>query len=337
MKNLLRLLVVFLGLLVLSPFACAERRLTVGLAKDIAQTYGFYEGQEYSLDAIAKKYPSLSGQALTAKYEFLSSFKSSVDAMDALMSSQTKEQWESIKRQVAKKLASTTNTRDVTESQARSFIDQVRQRAKGKIDSPMLETLLLFKSGYEENPELEFLDGYKYKFASDGSGNSRGVVFSLEAPKTWIAADGKRPHIVKKFVSENGRGLASLLILIEDVPLAPGETITEKDLVGMLNPAGLKDFLPEGATYLSSGKMTLEGLPGFWMHFKANFSRVRSTIGMETMVYTVFYKNKMIQMQGQVATSLDGNPVGDSRGFKPYEKLFDLMANSVVFPGVYKQ
>lgn len=335
MKNIFCLLVMLFEFITWSSNAFAEIQLSNALAKDISKAYGFYLGQDYSLNEISKKYPSMSGLALIAEKEFLATFKSSIEGMDALMLKHAKAEWEIIKGQLTNRIAESINIEQITELQARQFVELVRKRAKGNIDSPVLETLLLFKSGYENHPEREFLDGYKYKYTTDGAGKAKGVAFSIEVPKTWAAREGSRPNIVQKFVSENGRGLELLLVLIAEMPLPPGGTITEKDVAGMHNANNIKDILPEGAEYIGSGKMTLENLPGFWVHFKMNMSRVRYSVGMETMMYVIFYKNKMIQIKGTVTTSLNGKPLNHG-GLKYYEELFDLMTNSFVITKMYK-
>ena len=94
-------------------------------------------------------------------------------------------------------------------------------------------------------------------------------------------------------------------------------------------------MIPNGSTYISSGRLSLENLPGFWVHFKMNISRVRSSVGGETIMYQIFYKNKIIQMYGGVWTSINGKEF--KRGdLKKYESLFDLMANSLVIPDLYR-
>jgi len=334
-NNSFLLFLILLFLIVSTPYAYAEIKLTNALAKDIGQAYGFYLGQNYSLNEISKKYPSMSGMALIAEKEFSATFKSSIEGMDALMTKYAKSEWSKIKKQLTTQIASSINIEQISETQARQFVELVRERAKGNIESPVIETLLLFKSGYENNPEREFLDGYKYKYSTNGVGKAKGVAFSIESPKTWVAKEGNRPNIVQKFVSESGRGLEMLLILIKEVPLQAGEKITEKDVLEILNPKDIQDFIPDGGVYINSGKLTLENLPGFWVHFKLNMSRVRNTVGMETIMYTIFYKNKMIQIQGQVMTSINGEPA-ERGGLKKYEKLFDLMANSFVISNMYK-
>ena len=85
MNNAVRLILMLLLVIVSTPYAYAEIKLTNALAKDIGQAYGFYLGQNYSLNEISKKYPSMSGMALIAEKEFSATFKSSIEGMDALM------------------------------------------------------------------------------------------------------------------------------------------------------------------------------------------------------------------------------------------------------------
>lgn len=335
MKNALRRVAVLFGVIALPPNVPAELQLSNALAKDIGQAYGYYLAQDHSLNEISRKYPSLSRLALLAEKEFSATFQSSIEGMDALMSKYAQTEWDNVKDQLAKQVTSSINLEGLTKSKGRQFIELVRQRAKGDIESPVLETLLLFKSGYEEHPERVFLDGFKYKYATNGTGKAKGIAFSIQVPQTWAAKEGNRPNVVQKFVSENGRGLELLLVLIKELPLQPGETITEKDVAEILNPTDIQDFLPDGAEYVNSGKLNLENLPGFWVQSRMNMSRLSNSIAMETIMYAVFYKNRMIQIQGQVTTSVNGKPINHA-GIERYEDVFDLMANSFVIPGMYE-
>jgi len=335
MKIIIRQISIIFLLSALTSNAFSEINLSNALAKDIGRAYGFYLGQNYSLNEISKKYPSLSGETFIAEKEFSITFKSSIEGMNALMLRNAKSEWNKIKRNLTTQISSSIDIEKISETQARQFIELVKERANGDIESPVIETLLLFKSGYKNNPEREFFDGYKYKYSTNGAGKAKGVAFSIEAPKTWMAKEGNRPNIVQKFVSDNGRGLELLLVLIKEMPLQPREKITEKDILEILNPKDIKDVLPDGSIYINSGKLTLENLPGYWVHFKTSMSRVRNSVDMEIIMYTIFFKDKMIQIQGQVMTSINGEP-GDSGGFKKYEKLFDIMTNSFVIANMYK-
>lgn len=335
MKIIGQLFISCLVLIGFSHAAHSEIKLSNALARDIGKVYGFYLGQNYSLSQISKKYPALAGQALLVEKEFDAAFKSSVEGMDDLMQKNVKNEWSKIKKEIQTQIAGAVNINNTSEADARAFVELVRERARGNIESPIIETLLIFKSGYENNPEKEFLDGYKYKYSNNGAGKAKGVAFSIESPITWRAEDGDRPNIVQKFTSENGRGFEILLILIKDIPLLSGEEITEEDVLEILNPTDLQDFIPSGGVYINSGKLTLERLPGFWLHYKADVTRVRSTAALEAIMYTVFYKNKMIQIQGILTKSVDGEYI-ERGGMKKYSRLFDLMVNSFVISNLYR-
>ena len=68
----------------------------------------------------------------------------------------------------------------------------------------------------------------------------------------------------------------------------------------------VKEVLPEEAEYLSSGQFALETLPGYWVRYDMSSMRGRQTFDLSVIMYTVFYRDRMIVMQGQV-----GGPGGD--------------------------
>ncbi len=328
-----RLLLKFIVVVALLPIiTLAEIQPTKELLLHASKTYGYHIGQEYTLDEISKKYSSLSNDVLLARSEFDLSFASSFKNLDEYMQKNLGSGWGEIKKTFKKRITDTLKNQRMTKRLAIQFIDTVKKRAKGEIESPVLETLLIFKSGYEENPEQEFLDGYRYTYRNNGVGKSKGVKFTIKVPKTWIAKDGNRPNIVQKFVSHSG---ANILVLIKNIPLQANEVFSEKDMSEMLTDDNRKLLMPPNSTYINSGKLTLEGLPGLWIQYKTKAGRVRMSIEMESIMYMVIYKNKMIQIQGMNVISVNSDKI-ENGGIKKYEKLFDLMANSFVIENLYK-
>ena len=308
--------------------------ITNPVAKDVGQSYGFYTGQQLSLTRISKEFPSLSGLAFKAGEEFLAKFGDSIREMDATMTNLNPKKWKKIKAGVEHQIAERMASIPLTHTDAVQFIQGVLDRAEGDLPSPVLETLLIFKPMYQRNPGAELTDGYKKLYENSGTGKAKGVVFSLEVPISWKKMEGKRPNIAVKFVSENGRGLEIFLVLIKAFPVELGESISAADIAEFLKSTEIADLLPGGATYLSSGKLTLETLPGFWVRFDLNATRGRHSANMSTMMYTIFYRNRMIQMQGQVAARAKESNVPKDR-LASFNALFDLIANSLVLPQIY--
>jgi hypothetical protein len=269
---------------------------------------------------------------MQARAAFDLSFGPSLKNLDAYMQKNLGRGWPEFKNKIDKMLAEKLGKQSMSKSQAIEFISMVKHRAKGDIDSPVLETLLIFKPEYEEYPEQEFLDGYRYTYKNDGTGKSKGVEFSIKIPRTWKAKEGNRPNIVQKFIAPSG---AMLMIIIKEMPLGPNEHVTQTDVDEMLSSEGVRQMLPPGASYIASGKMTLEGLPGLWVKYRVKMGRVKMTMEAESIMYVVFYKNRTIQIQGTNGVSVNGEKIKDG-GIKKYEKLFDQMVNSFVLEGLYR-
>jgi len=312
--------------------------LTNEVARDIGGTYGFFIGQSFSLDAIEQKFADLAPQARIARLQFDSSFASSITNMDTVMALESGE-WPKIKTETRAKIAAALGNQTVTPDSARSFVETVSKRAKGEIPSPYIETLLTFHPSYIAKPGREFLDGFKARFTSDGSGKAKGVRFHLDYPKSWSSADGNRPNIVRKFVSQNGRGFEMIMVLVKSLPLSPGQKLTDKDIEDMVaelaTPKELKENLPDGASFVSGGPLRLDARPGFYQKYSVKQQWLDSTISLLYVSYTLYYRTSVIQIQCQVGSEAKEEQSLKQR-FERFEPLFKLVANSFVIESQWK-
>lgn len=321
--------------LTLSDDYAAIETILSRFAQDIGQAYGFYIGQDHTLRCISDKYPKLRSQITLVDKLFAVRFGRALTTMNAIMSKQAQGEWDKIKHRAKNEIERVLAAQEPTESQALDFIEEVRSRSEGNVESPILETLLMFMPGYEAHPGREFTEGYRYKFCSDGSIKAKGMNFCIEIPRTWKAKDANRPNIVKKFVNRNGRGFTVILVIIKDVPLPDGEVIVESDIEEMLRPEEIEDLLPKEAKYLGKGPIVIEGFPGYWIRYTANLKRVRVSAVFDGIVYALFCRNKLFVLQGQTVLQLsEQKSAGDD--FNKYENVFDLVANSLVFNSVYQ-
>jgi hypothetical protein len=311
-----------------------EPVLTDATARDIGQAYGFHLGQNFSLDAIERKFPELAPQARIAKLQFESSFAASITNMDGVLSRKGGE-WGKVKSELRDMIAATLGSQTLTTNSAKDFVEIVTKRAKGEIPSPVIETLLTFHPTYIAKPGSEFLDGFKARFASDGSGKAKGVRLHLDYPKSWSSADGNRPNIVRKFVSQNGRGFETIMVIVKSLPLPPGQEITDKDIEEMATPKELKEMLPDGAIFVSGAPLKLDGRLGFYQKYSLKQQQLDFTISSLVVAHTVYYKTSMIQIQCQVGSEAKDEPALKER-FERFEPLFKLVANSFVIEGQWK-
>jgi len=293
---------------------------------DISKTYGYYQGQLYSLNTIKKKYPKLSNDVFIAKSEFDSSFGESIKNIDKIMGKY--DSWNSIKQNIIKSIHTKLDLSNLTCKESIQFIQLVKQRAKGNIKTPVLETLLILNPEYEKYPEKEFYDGFKKKYNCDDFVKSKEVDFSIDIPMSWASKKANRPNIVRKFISQNGYGTVMAMVLVLNFP--NGEYLSTNDIKGMVNQKEMKEALPANAMLKDYGFIKLETLPGYWQRYSITLQRVRKIITIEVLAYTIFYGDKLIQIQFQVGDFNNNNLE------KKFEPLFDSIINSFVLTSLYK-
>jgi len=300
--------------------------LNESVISEMSQAYGFEVGQTYSLDLIKAKYPSLEPQIKIAQLKFQTSFGNSLLTIDSILSSEGNE-WKKIKSQLTEQVKASININNYNKDQLNDFILLVENRAKGEIPIPIIGTLLTFNPKYLKNPTREFTDGFKYRYSSEDNAKAKGVNFHLDLPHSWLAKEGNRPNIVQKFVSQNGHGLAMMLVLVLTIPDV--NSVTEAEIKELAQSEEIKDMLPKGSQFINGGFVKIDNLPGVYQEYKFLQTQIDNEVLMHTINYNVYYKNKMISIQGSVGSSKDDEKNTDSI-FLKYKELFKSIAGSLV-------
>jgi hypothetical protein len=254
--------------------------------RKLSKAYGYYHGQTTTLGQIAKQHPSLKLSVTQARLEFDATFKFSVAAITEVLASTLTNVWDDVKADMEDKIEAELTSQRYSEEQSTRFIAAVRARATGKIDPPILETLLLYQPAYRDSPHIEFTDGYKKVYESDGSGKAKGLAFSIEAPITWEAREASRPNIVQKFVSGHNSE-ATFSVIVKN--LEDAAEISEAEVKEYIADGNVKDFIMPDAENIQYGYIALEGAPGFWASYKASMVRVRHSMELESIMYVIFH------------------------------------------------
>jgi hypothetical protein len=307
------------------------------LLTNIGHTLGFTAGQAYALDKIAKRYPGLEPRVKHAKLAFDMSYKSSIQNMEGFLEHSQPGLLEQFKVELTNKLpGQLDHMGSIDQSTAERFIQTVLDRSKGEIETPAIETLLMFNPRYVKNPEMEMVDGHRLSYTSMGTGKAKGIKFSVEYPRSWVAKEAKRPNIVQKFHSENGLGGQNFMVIIKQIDIPRGMEITQKDVDELLNDKDMQDMAGERSKVIGYGQFTLERIPGYWMQFEIEEKRGKHSMTMETVMYGLHYQNYLIMLQGHVTKSFNGKPV-PRNDFAQFEPVFEYMANSFVLHNQYLQ
>lgn len=298
--------------------------------KGVAQAYGFVLGQEFSLSRIAKEFPELSGGVELARSEFGSTFPDIKTKLEIQLKNAMGEKlFQETATNLRTKLRENLGRQQITREIAANFLDQVKGRSKGEIESPVLEYLLAVK--YTANPVGEFADGYRQRYQTDGAGKSQGIKLKLQLPRSWAAKEGERPHIVKKWVSENGTGLEIIILDIRD---AEGYNPTKKEMEEFVRSGEVKEAVPEGSAYVASGNFTLEMHTGYWVQMAMLVERAEMKSYQDVLMYQFFFQGKAVGLMCQT-----GGPETEkskvNEAFRRIRPLCQQILNSLVLTQAY--
>src|ERR1700741_456100 len=101
----------------------------------------------------------------------------------------------------------------------------------------------------------EFRANQTTQFSSRGQPKSRGLHVTLLYPRSWLAAEGERPHIVQKFTAQDGTASNCNLGIRES-----GMSVAETRAAA--RPDAARAQLPAGVILVASQATSLDGQPG---------------------------------------------------------------------------
>ena len=332
MKHFQKIFFLFLFLF-LSTLEAIE--VSKNLMMDMSRTYGYYLGQSYALENIEKKYPNLKNEIFLVKNEFdLKYLKSIKEIEQFFMNNQSKKEWNDLKSKVSNGIKKQLNT-NISYEEALESIQTGKARIKGDIESPVIETLLMFNPNYQKNPIEELNDKFIQTYNSKDNPKAKGVDFSVKVPKSWKSQEANRPNIVRKFTSNNGyiiedTFIENIMILVYDLPIEV-KKLTSQDVTDVCND------IPENSVLRECKATTLENLPVVVQRLKLNIKRLENSMNIEIIQYNIYFKNKVIMIQGQVGAM--NEKISEKTLLERFEKfkpVFNYVANSLMINNLYK-
>ncbi|MAC83380.1 MAG: hypothetical protein CL624_04525 [Arcobacter sp.] len=307
--------------------------LTKPLMMDMSRTYGYITTQNLVLERLKKKYPSKSYDFNKAQVEFNLKFKPSIDNLKKTFG---EKEWEKFEGILENKLIDEANKINLNSSYKNAFANEVLLRVKGNIESPVIETLLMFHPKYQKNPILEFTDGFKKRLSSKDNPKAKDVDFHIDIPQSWKVKEGKRPNTLWLSTYQNGylnedNSQVSLSVIVKSLP-ENIETITKQEARDfcneVLNNTPIKECL----------KTTLENLPAIYARNTITVERLRIKMTIEAANYYIFYNDRIIFLQamvGNINNTLTEKQLNNK--FEKFLPLFDQIVNSLVIKDLYTE
>lgn len=309
------------------------RSISGEMFRDAFSVFSLTEAQERSAAAIIAKFPDLRQDATMAKIEFDEAFGPAIRAVDDFLTQNSSAEfdWPSLREKLEAEIGQL-DFSQMSRQQALDYIETIRKRTKGDGPQRIYRVLMAFHPVYAEKPHMELVNGYKKEYTSDGAGKSLGLKISIEYPRSWEAAEGRRPHILQKFESPDSS--ASAMIYVNDIPL-PARLSSDQDNLDYLSSREYIEKEMPGAVFLSRSKTTIAGKPSAICDAILTRSAPAGDITVRTRMYFILHKQKIVTFT--VDTAADGLKSRDEMEarFRNYEMLFDLMATSIDFYDKY--
>ncbi len=298
----------------------------------LSQTFGYILGQDYSLTKIENNYPELKLEVKKARLNFNSSFGKAHKNIEDELKNILGDHFNSYKSEISKQFAEILKNQSYNKNIALNFLQEVNDRAKGDIESPVIETLLTYE--YINEPHKELLNNYTKTFRTKDHPKAKGIDFQVSLPQSWSQKEGERPNIVQKFRSGNGKGLVSVMLLVKDLPLIKDYKITEQDLDDLFSNDGLKEFVPEGGKYISGKPITIDSFKGGLLEFEQTVERLDIKIKIKGIQFITLIDHKMIFVQCMLSGLSEKDNLDDE--FDKLQTLFRLIGNSIIIQNQYK-
>jgi hypothetical protein len=287
--------------------------------------YSFYLKQKMSLDYVLVRYPSLKNYVDNTLNEWNREFIPAVKNIDSALTAHLNDRWTKNKDDLYEKYIRIDYS-GIGETEARQFVDIVNDRTYGRIQSPILETFLIWHPKYISLPEKEFFDGYTSKFSTKDGKNAMPVNINVIYPRSWKAVTGnKKTKIIETFTSGFGLGDVSMSLMIE----MSKANYTKENIAQLLTRESLQKGLQVNNKVLSYESNTIID----------NCKAASITYSYEKVpqdlkkIYTInqhyitFYKNAKVSLLYTIS-SLNRDEVEIK--FKKYQKLIKRITDNVV-------
>jgi len=300
---------------------------------DLSKTLGFIMGQRVTLNWIKKEHPNLTLQVQVVETEFETTFGNAEKNINYALQEILKKEYPEFLETLEKQGKDLVSSLQLNQEDAARFIAEVGLRARGEIPSPILETLLTYQ--FMDWPMEEFTLGYTRIFRTKNHPKAKGVDFQIRYPISWRPEEGERLNIIQKFTSENGRGLEMFLLMVKDIPLPLGYTLTKQDLDDFFVESELKEMVPEGARYVSTKPIVLDNHKGAMIIFDYTLQRLDMTLTTRCLQFITIYERKMIWINCFIST-LPGEEGELQERFNRFEPLFKMIGNTFIIQEQYK-
>lgn len=297
----------------------------------LSQTYGYLQAQQYTLDKIKEKFPDLSLEILKAELEFKTNFGKSLQNIKNYLHEQLGDKYYNYENITSAELKRVLGTQIFDKTSAIEYLVKVENRAKGKIESPVLETILSFQ--FQDYPEEELKAGCIKIFKTKGHVKAKNTDWQISIPISWQSKESNSPNIVQMFCSDFGDGSEQIFLMVKNLDFPKGFKTTKKDQQELFTELSMKAMVPKGMKCLSCKKIRIYSNPGGMLELETTVDNIGVQVKSKMLQFMFSRNNKLYTLHCSVA-SIENEDL--KIRFEKYLPLFKLVANSLVVNDQFK-
>lgn len=304
----------------------------------LSKAFGFVVGQNQTLAKISAEFPELSRNANLAKLTFdSSSLGKGATGVEKKLETILGGKMPEFKQTMNKRMQDYLKKQKFTSQQAKQFILEVNQRAKGTLPDSICSTLLSSNPSYMINPALEFTEGWKQKFLSKGHAKSKGMNITISYPKSWLKAEGQRPNILQKFAPNTNAPMIGVMLQTVELPKDLNRKLNQEEQKELASLELTKMFLPEKATIVSHKITKLDGQICSMTEYTLTAERAGIKIGQKMLTFIIPFNGKLLLINCSSGGEASNGYGEINDRYKKAKPLFLLISSSCVFTDKWKK
>jgi bifunctional DNA-binding transcriptional regulator/antitoxin component of YhaV-PrlF toxin-antitoxin module len=232
LKKSIKLLFLFILI-----YSVSHSQITTEKQSLLLRTFGFIEGQKSTLNNIKENFPEQNIEAEIAELEFNKNYGQALSKLNLEVRQLLGIKFKDYVLKLDNEADKYFNSKILSKKEAISFVEKVKNRAKGNIQDPYLE----FLKRYAENSINDLSTSYNLHEVKSYF-NSRVIELKVKVPKNWKEINGNHPSVLKKFRSDYGVG---------DEIITIGRIDNQNNIKSFAKKWFL-EFLPKGSKLISA-------------------------------------------------------------------------------------
>lgn len=212
----------------------------------------------------------------------------------------------------------------LTKEEAYAFINNFEKISKKFGD----EKILSFQ--YQDEPILEFLNGYTKTYTTKGHPKANNSDWSIQIPKSWKASEGKDEHIIQRFQNDFALGEAMVLLIVQDFPenFKKSENLQKLYLDENFEQYLKKELMVENAKVLTYKPMNIASCPGIFVIYDIVAERLGYNIKMRTYNFQFWDRSYLYTLQCTISI-IDEATKDFTEAEEKFSTLFQFLGNSL--------